>query len=264
MPDLTLILIEAGLFSLAAGLVYGIFGGGSGLFLMPGFYFLLHHFPVAADQEMQIAVATCAATSAVLGILPSRMQIKKGNFDLTVLKQVAWGILFGTVLAVIALNFIPSSVLKRLFGVVVILVAVWFWFYRQDKDKKVWHLKALKNFIFTSLIGLLWFLLGVAVFTVPYLHKCGINMRRSVGSGTVISTLFSAVAAVLLMISGSFHIGFTLHHFGYVNMTLFLIAIIPSMIGAVLGAKVSMTLPQKHLKKVYACLIFIIGIIMLA
>lgn len=258
------IVLEASLFSIAAGLVYGIFGGGSGLFLMPGFYFLLRYFPVAAGQEMQVAIATTAATSVILGIMPTLMQKRRHNIDLHIVKQVFWGLLLGTVIAVALLNIIPSNVLKRLFGVVVLLVAVWFWCYRQDKDKKVWHLKATKNFVSSALIGVLWFLLGVAVFTVPYLHKCGIDMRKAVGSGTFISTLFSFIAAVLLIIMGSFHLGISMHHLGYVNTSLLLIAVIPSMIGAVIGAKISLYLPQKYLKKIYACLIFIIGIIMLA
>jgi uncharacterized membrane protein YfcA len=257
------IIFEASLFALAAGLVYGIFGGGSGLFLMPGFYFLLRHFPVVSDQEMQVAIATTAATSAILGIMPTIMQFKKNNVQFHIVKKVSLGILCGTLLAVILLSVIPSAVLKRLFGIIVIVVAIWFWCYRQDKDKKVWHLKAFKNFMFTSLIGLLWFLLGVAVFTVPYLHKCGIDMRKAVGTGTLISTLFSAVAAILLIFSGSLQVGMNIHHLGYVNTTLFIIAVIPSIIGAIVGAKISIHLPQQHLKKIYACLIFVIGIIML-
>ena len=44
LTSLPMLIIEGALFAVAAGLVYGIFGGGSGLFLMPGFYVLLRHF----------------------------------------------------------------------------------------------------------------------------------------------------------------------------------------------------------------------------
>ena len=261
---MTLFIFEASLFAFAAGMVYGIFGGGSGLFLMPGFYFLLRHFPSAGDSEMQVAVATCAATSAILGIMPSWMQWKQANIDFMIVKRVFWGILLGTILAVSVINIIPSHLLKHAFGFVVILVAAWFWFYNQEKDNKQWSFHSWTNHLMTTLIGLLWYLLGIAVFTVPYLHKCGVSMRRSVGTGTFLATLFSAIAAVLFMVSGSFRLGISLHHLGYVNTTLMLFAVLPSMIAAYLGAKISFLLPQRTLKKIFSVLVLVIGIIMLA
>ena len=258
------IIVEGCLFAFAAGLVYGIFGGGSGLFLMPGFYFLLRHFPNGSVDTMQVAIATTAATSALLGIMPTLVQLKQKHLDFSVVKKVFFGVLTGTIVAVILLNFIPSAFLKKLFGIAVILVAFWFWFYNQAKDKKSWQLKGFPNYVWTSVIGLLWFLLGIAVFTVPYLHKCGIEMRRSVGSGTFVSTIFSLIAAILLLGSGIPKMGISTHHLGYINLTLLFIALIPSVIAAYVGAKVSVNLPQKYLKKVYACLILVIGIIMLA
>ena len=259
-----LILLEGILFSAAAGLVYGIFGSGSGLFLMPGFYFLLRHFPVAHGQEMQIAVATTACTSALLGIAPVRVQWKQQHIDFALVRKVFYGILLGTVIAVVLLNILPSEFLKHLFGVVVISVAIWLWFYNQAQDKKQWSLVSLSHYLWTTIIGLLWFLLGVAIFTVPYLHKCGVDIRRAVGTTTFIATLFSAIAAILLMITGLFRIGISAKHIGFVNVPLLLIAIIPSSVAAYFGAKISVKLPQKQLKKIYSCLIFVIGVIMLA
>jgi uncharacterized membrane protein YfcA len=263
LPHFGLVILEGGLFALAAGLVYGIFGGGSGLFLMPGFYFLLQHFPGDNGSEMQFAIATTAATSVVLGLYPCWLQFKKRCVDVDVIKKVFPGILTGTILAITLLNFLGSGFLKHLFGVAVILVAVWFLLYNQAKDKKVWQLVNIKNYCCTGVIGLLWFLLGIAVFTVPYLHKCGIDMRRAVGTGTIVSTIFSLIAALLLMLTGSYKFGFSIHHFGYVNTTLLLIAVIPSIIGGIIGAKISHLLPQQNLKRVYACLILVIGVLML-
>ena len=263
LTSLPMLIIEGALFAVAAGLVYGIFGGGSGLFLMPGFYVLLRHFPVAHGQAMQIAITTTAATSAVLGIFAIRVQAKMQHIDFKIVKKLIFGLLTGTILAVLLLNVLPSGLLKHLFGVVVLLVAVWLWLYNQAKDKRNWPLVGIRNYIMTTLIGLIWFLLGVAVFTVPYLQKCGVSMRHAVGAATVVSTLFSAIAALLLMWTGMMHIGSSSQHIGFLNLPLFFIAIIPSAIAAFIGAKISVKLPQHHLKKIYAALIFIIGFLML-
>ena len=82
------ILLEGFLFAAAAGLVYGIFGSGSGLFLMPGFYFLLRRFPMSSGYQMQVAVATTILTSAVLGISPVLVQWKRQHIDFTLVKNL--------------------------------------------------------------------------------------------------------------------------------------------------------------------------------
>lgn len=261
--DLLPVIIEASLFALAAGLVYGVFGGGSGLFLTPSYYFLSRHFPIAHGYEMQIAIATTCITTVFLGIAPTVMQWRQKHVDWQTIKHILCGLLVGSIAAVILLNYIPSTFLKHLFGVVVILVAIWFWFYRQENDKKIWPLKSVQNVLMTTGIGLLWFLLGVAVFNVPYMHKCGVSMRKAVGSGTFVGIIFSLLVGLLLMTTGSFKIGDSLHQVGYLNTTLLLISVLPSMIGAIIGAKISLKLPQRHLKKIYAMLIFVIGGLML-
>lgn len=42
--DLPLVILECLLIGSFAGLIYGIFGGGSRLVLVPGFYYILRHF----------------------------------------------------------------------------------------------------------------------------------------------------------------------------------------------------------------------------
>ncbi len=257
------IVLEGVLFATAAGLVYGIFGGGSGLFLMPGFYFLLRHAPVAQGYEMQIAIATTASTSAVLGLLPTSVQWRKKHIDFDLVKKLFWGILTGTIFAIILLNFLESSWLKHLFGVVVFCVAVWLWFYRQESDEKTWSLSLSLHYLMTFMIGLLWFLFGVAVFVVPFLCKCGVPIRRAVGTATLVSTIFSGLAGIMLMMAaGSLKLGVSWHQIGYLNTTLLCVAVIPSSIAAFIGAKLSAKLPQAKLKKIYAGLIGVIGCLM--
>lgn len=257
------IALEAMSIAFCAGLIYGIFGGGSGIFLMPGFFYLLHNYPEAKGYEMQIAIATTAAVSAILGIIPTWVQAKKNHIDIAIIKRIFIGTLIGTVIAVSLLNVVPSAFLKKLFAIVVIFVAGWFWFYQQEKDTKKWQLEHRRNIVWTSFIGTIWFLLGIAVFMVPYLYKCGIELRRAVGTATLISAIFSAVAALLLMVVGTFFVGIKGSQFGYLNIPLFLMGIIPSSLAAYLGATISAHLPHRYFKKIFALLILAVGFLML-
>ena len=52
------VVLECVLVAFGAGLVYGIFGGGSGLIMMPGYYYLMSHFELVQSHEMQMAIGT--------------------------------------------------------------------------------------------------------------------------------------------------------------------------------------------------------------
>ena len=257
------IILECIAIAFGAGLIFGIFGGGSGLIMMPGYYYLMRHFSLVASHQMQVAVGTTAITSGILGSVAAYHQYKSGHIDFKIIKKMTLGILSGTVIAVILLNIVPSATLKKIFGIVVILVAIWLLTYKMERDNKHWSLAGFWNYIRTTCIGILWFLLGVAVFNVPYLHKCKIDMRKAVGNATFISAFFSFLAGLLLMLSGYFAIGASKSHIGYVNILLCLVSIIPSSIASYLGAKVSTKLPKDKMKIIYALLIFIVGSLML-
>ena len=261
--QLTSLVIECILIGFGAGLIYGIFGGGSGLIMAPGYYYLTRYFPLTHDHRMQIAVATTAAASAIIGLFSSRVQWKANNIDFSLIKKLTPGLTIGTFVAVALLNIIPSDFLKHLFGVVVIFVAFWMWFYNQAKDLKKWSLNGISNFMNTFFIGLLWFLLGIAVFTVPYLHKAGVSMRSAVGSASFTASVFSALAAILLMFTGYFTVHASATHIGYVNILLVALSFIPSAIAGYFGSRISNKVPQHMMKKIYSVLVCVVGVLML-
>jgi uncharacterized membrane protein YfcA len=262
MHALLLPIIECILISLAAGMIFGIFGSGSGLIMTPGYYYILRHFNWAHDHRMQMAIATTAMASGVLGFFSARVQIKKKNTDNHGIKQMSLGLFIGAVTAILLATLIPSEVLKKAFGIVVILVSIWLWQYKNDKDDKAWSLDGFPNLIRSFLIGLIWFLLGVAVFLAPYLLKCRIDMRKAIGSASVLAGAFSLIAALLFMLIGYFVIGISWMHIGYVNLLISLCAVIPGALGGYFGSHISVRLPQTHLKQIYACLVFVVGILM--
>lgn len=248
--------------SIFAGLIYGIFGGGSGLFLMPAYYFALSNFPLLGDMKMQMAIATTAISTSFIAFPALMYQIKKETIDIAIFKKLYLGILIGSMFAVCLLNIIPSEVLKFMFGFFVIFVSIWLFLYKQDTDKNSWKFTGVKNLLCTTVIGFLWFALGVAVFNVPYLLKCRVNIYKAIGTATFVGSIFGFIVGITLMVSGYTHIGYSYTHIGFVNISFFLITLIPGMISAYIGAKLSCFLPKERLKQIYALLVLIVGIIM--
>ena len=168
-------------------------------------------------------------------------------------------------MAICLLNIVPSHFIKQLFAYVVIIVAIWMFAYNKDKDKdkKLWSLDSFSHHILTFFIGLVWFLCGVAVFTVPYLLKNGASVRRAVGSACIISAVFSVLAGVLLIFSGLLTVGISWTHIGYVNLPLLIFTLISSVIISYYCSKISLSVPEHVLKYGYAILVLISGVLML-
>ncbi len=262
--DLFLMIMACILIGIAGGCVSGIFGGGAGLINVPGFYYVLHHFALTPGHTMQTAITTGMLSSIFLGILSSRVQWRHQQIDFKAFKQLLPGMTCGALLAICLLNIIDSRLLKQIFGVIVLAIALWFILYRQDNDKKSWSLSSKINHLWSTLLALFWLMLGVAVFTTPYLYKCGLELRRAIGTATLITALFSAVTGVLLMASGYYLIGASSYHLGYVSLPLFYSTIIPSCIAGHWGARIGIHIPRSVLKNIYAALIFVVGVLMLA
>ncbi|WP_304985080.1 TSUP family transporter [Coxiella-like endosymbiont] len=106
-------------------------------------------------------------------------------------------------------------------------------------------------------------MLEIAVFTVPYLHKCGLDLKRAIGCTTLTSSIFSAVSAILLMIIGLFKVGLSGDLVGFVNLSLLGIAVIPSALAGYFGSKLSIKLPRSQLKYVYVVLLSVVEFLML-
>jgi uncharacterized protein len=249
--------------SIFAGLIYGVFGGGSGLFLMPAYYFALHSINFNSSITMQMAIATTAISTPFIALPALIYQYKNNMIDVFIVKKTFIGLLLGSSLAVTFLNFIPSTILKLIFGYFVVMVSIWLIFYKQDKDIKSWSLTGLKNLLSTTSIGFLWFSLGVAVFTVPYLLKCKINIHKAIGTATFIGSLFGLIVGLMFIVTGYLSIGMSYNHIGFVNTTFLYITIPPGMLCALIGSKISNRLPKDKLKYIYAALVFIVGLLMI-
>ncbi|WP_299003700.1 sulfite exporter TauE/SafE family protein [uncultured Shewanella sp.] len=256
--------VECVLIGGLAGFVYGVFGSGAGLILVPGFYYILRQFPEVEAYQMQAAIGTAAMGAMLLGLSAAYMQWRSGYVKAVIVKIMLPGLVVGSLVAIGLLNIISSGGVKHLFSVLIIAVAFWFWSYDQQSDKTKWSLTSSYHHFLTFLQGLWWFLLGVPVFTVPYLCKCGIRLRLAIGCSTFLGLLLSSMGVVLLITTGIFQLRHVYIHgqLGFVNIYIVAFSLIPSAVMAAVGVKIGAKLPKVYLQKVYAILVFVVGVLM--
>jgi hypothetical protein len=103
---------------LLAGVLSGFLGLGGGVILIPAFVFLL------GMTQHQAQGTTLALMVPPIGLLAAMHYYNKGNVKLSVAAFVCIGFFIGGLLGAMFVDKIPDLILKKTFGVFLILVAL--------------------------------------------------------------------------------------------------------------------------------------------
>lgn len=107
--------LEYLLVGLAAGTVSGLLGIGGGILMVPLIVLIW-------KMDMKIAIGTSLAVMIPLALAGGMKHFTLGHVNLTIAAGLAVGAIIGTVFIGAPLaNYLPSDVLKRIFGVLMIV-----------------------------------------------------------------------------------------------------------------------------------------------
>ena len=249
------------LIAILGGIVSGMFGGGSGIIYVPGFFSVLCYYYPDNNSLMQISMSTCFAASIFIGIFASLKQIKYGHVQLALLKSRVIYIIPGAMTGVYFMTLISSKSLKILFTIFLFLIAFWM-IKRLCFSKKVKITNRNNNPILLFFAGLSTILSGVSAFFVPLFIYFGLNIKNAIGISTVITMILSTVMCLVTICFGLNIDNLPPYNLGYLNLGIFALSIIPSTIGAILGSKVTYFLPAKLLQYIYIMMIIVVAVLM--
>lgn len=247
------------------GVMAGLLGIGGGLIVVPALLILLPIAGIESDISMHIALATSLATIIATSGSSAFNHFKLGNIDTFVVKWLMPGVVVGGFLGANVAEWLPSQYLPKVFGVIVLLLAIQMLFSIRGKAQKSMPSGAVTIAcgmgigVVSSLAGI-----GGGSLSVPFLNRHGIEMRKAVGS--------SSVCGCMIAISGM--IGFILHGYkidalpqysvGYVYLPALIAIASTSMLTTRIGAKLATSLPTPTLKKIFAVfLMFVAGTMLL-
>lgn len=248
-----------------AGILAGLLGVGGGIVIVPVLYFLFQAFGSSAESAMLVATATSLATIIPTSVSSILAHYKKGNVDFSLLKK--WGayILLGVFLGSWLVTQINGTYLTLLFGFIAVL-------------SSLNMLIGVKNALFDSLpgatgqatmatsIGLFSSLVGIGggTLTVPMLTFCSFPAHRAVGTAAGVGLLISFPAAITMLVLGQTPSDAPAGTFGLVNLVGF-VCIVPLTVAfAPIGAKLASILDAKKLKRIFALVLMVTGVRMLA
>ena len=113
--------------------------------------------------------------------------------------------------------------------------------------------------LFSSLVGI-----GGGTLTVPMLTFCNYPAHKAVGTAAAVGLLISLPAAITMLIVGTTPADAPFGTFGLVNFVGFVCIVPLTVLFAPIGASLAAKLDAAKLKKVFAVVLMITGVRMLA
>jgi uncharacterized protein len=244
-----------------AGFISGLLGGGAGLIMMPSILAILASEGIAPELTMHVAIGTAMGSCLILGLTSSFLQYQHRAIVWPAFNRLLLGIIAGTLTGSLLANHIPGETLKWFFAILVFALGAWMILHKEHSKKWTATLPIYLGGSFVS--ALLNSLVGIATFTVPFLHKCGFDIRNSVGTATPLTFLVSLIGAICFVFTGWHVPNLPPHSWGYVYWPIVIPFSIGSAIFAYIGAQASHRISRTLLKNCYIVLLFIVGIKML-
>ena len=248
------------IFGFVIGLLVSMFGGGGGGLYVP-LLTLLFNVPI------QVAVATSLASIIPTTIFGAYAHHKLGNVNVPI--GLIFGItgIIGTLIGVYFSTIIPSFILRKLFGILALLIVIPVLFKKKKKenkhsdnldDLKIINLKKVSiSSVFGLLSGIMAGLFGISG-TAPVI--AGLYMLRFPANmviGTSVFVLFFNA------VSGSFgHLAV-----GHINFILIILlggsAAIGALIGPRLLKRIKADVLDKWFKIIFTILLTLMGLMMI-
>ncbi len=248
------------------GFASGLLGIGGGFIMVPIQYWLF----ISIGVDPTIAIRMSLGTSLAV-ILPTAISSAYGHYrrNAVLIKPTlllaATGIMGGIFGGTIAAH-VPGGILKLLFGITALAVAVRMLVYKSPEIKKEPRDNALFYIIGGFIVGIMSGLLGVGggFIVVPFMViLMGYEIHKAIGTSTAV-IIFTSIGGIISYIFNGLGVhGLPSYSLGYINLLQFIVLAVASIPMAQLGVKAAHKLPARELNYIFIALMVYVGLNMI-
>lgn len=244
-----------------AGTLAGLFGVGGGLIIVPVlvFSFTLQGFD--ASILTHLAVGTSLATIIFTSINSILEHHRRGAVRWPIFAWMAVGILIGAGVGAVTAEAISGPLLQKIIGVFALVVAVQLAIDFKPKASRTVPGKFGLT-VAGTVIG--WasaiFGIGGGSLTVPFLTWRSVSMQQAVATSSACGLPIALSSALFFMLLGWNDPLLPAHSLGYIYLPALLGIALTSMFFARFGARLAHRLSAKMLKRLFAALLFCVGV----
>lgn len=243
------------------GVLAGLLGIGGGVIIVPLLTASFGILGISSDNLHHLALGTSLATIMFTSIASFRAHHARGGVAWGVVRMIAPGIVFGTLLGSWVASLLSTLLLKRFF--VLFLFYVAFQLFRDVKPKP--H-RELPGWGGCSLvgggIGLISSLVGIGggTMSVPFLLWCNVDIYRAIGTSAAIGFPIALAGTVGYVLAGLKTAGLPPLSVGFVYLPALIGIAVASSLTAPLGVRLARRLPVASLKKGFAVFVLIMAL----
>ncbi len=244
-----------------AGLTAGLFGVGGGLVIVPTLLWVFTSRGIDQSIVMHLSVGTSLATIIVTSLSSVYAHHRRKAVQWGLFLMLAPGIVIGAWIGAVTADMLSTVWLQRVFAVFVLLVATHLvldidWGKHRDLPGRVGMMLAgILIGTISSIVGI-----GGGSMTVPYLHWNGVDMRNAVATSSACGMPIALAGTVGFILTGWGEAALPSGSSGYVYWSAMPWIVVATFILAPIGARLAHSLPTATLRRLFAMLLFVMGI----
>ncbi len=244
-----------------AGVLAGLFGVGGGIIIVPVlvFSFTLQGFD--ASVLTHLAVGTSLATIVFTSINAILEHHRRGAVQWPIFVWMTLGILIGAGVGAKTASLIQGPMLQKIIGVFALVIAV-----QMTLELKPKANRGIPGKPGLTLAGAVvgWasaiFGIGGGSLTVPFLTWRSLPMQQAVATSSACGLPIAVASALSFMVLGWHDPHLPAHSVGFVYLPALLGVAVTSMFFARFGARLAHKLSPRLLKRLFAALLFCVGL----
>ncbi|WP_427980424.1 sulfite exporter TauE/SafE family protein [Agarivorans sp.] len=243
-----------------AGLMSGLFGIGGGLVIVPVLIGSFAAMGFASEFAIHLAIGTSLASILITASSASYAHYCRGSIDLSIVKRLGIGIVFGAMLGSWIATQLAAQQLTWYFAGFLLVMAAYMAFGRTPKAQR-----SLPGATGTSMLGAIvgtisaMFGIGGGTIIFPCLSWFGVPAPKAVAVAAVCGLPIAVVGTSAYIYNGWQQPGLPEWSLGYVYLPAWFGIIASSALFARLGSRLAYRLPAKRLKQAFALLLLIMA-----
>ena len=245
----------------AAGVLAGLFGVGGGIIIVPVLVFSFTAQGFAPEILTQLAVGTSLATIIFTSLNAVLEHHRRGAVIWHIARWMSLGILFGAGVGALTAASIEGPLLQKIIGVFALVIAVQMAFALQPKAAA-----PLPGKVGLSAAGAVigWasaiFGIGGGSLSVPFLSWRSVPMPQAVATSSACGFPIALASTLSFLLIGWHNPQLPPLSLGYVYLPGVLGIAVTSMLTARFGARLAHRLSPRLLKRLFALLLFCVGL----
>jgi len=248
-----------------AGTAAGLLGIGGGLLIVPALLALWQGGGLHGPWLVQMAIATSLASIVFTSLASVWAHHRRGAVRWPLVWRLAPGILLGAALGALFASAVGGGVLKRLFGLFELLVAAQMAFTLRPGGRRPLP-GGLGLGLAGSVIGGVSALLGIGggTLTVPFLTWCDVVIQQAVATSAACGLPIALAGSLVYLFAGQGMQALPPGNLGLIHLPALAGIVAASMLFAPLGSRLAHRLSVRALRRVFAAVLALLGLWMLA